>query len=617
MYYICKARGILKNFLKKYNLFKRSLGNCNIKLLKSLFYRIVDRFKSSDDSNNILSDVIKNSTIHHNKTFLISIFALFIISFVVIMHHELASIHDYIKEKVIPTTEKIEEIFKNYESSLSHIGEIIVNKDIANNPLQVSELLKSVYNHNKNYAHNVIWYNSNNIAIGISGLLPNYHIDDSLIEKLNQSDNKNIIGKTTHYYDYNKKIYVNLYVSVMDKNGSKGLLFVPINLLDLIGKAKIDTNINNDIYKIAVKKIGGSIINPKNSDDYKFIETLPLDNLPFEIVIGYHKASVFYIICKKIMLSFVYIALVGMMMIYSYNLAERRKGSKTYNELFADKVKILKKEKTTLVKNLSLSIDKNNKNELLLNASIKATQIRDELLDEISKNNISSLKTIKECNMMILNHATNQSDVTIDEDRLVRLFNAIDQTCDDLENNIVSRNNTHNQEDSNVDIEEAINKALMIFQYIALSKNIIFKTEFELSKSFIDANSITFKQIIISLIASSIKALPNDSIIEIKSYIDQDENLIINIEDNGFGMDSLMKERIFNKDKISLMLGAIELDLNVVENLVKYMFNGRMKIESRLRNGTKIMISLPLFRDKKNTINTNVVNFPSKTTHRL
>ena len=140
--------------------------------------------------------------------------------------------------------------------------------------------------------------------------------------------------------------------------------------------------------------------------------------------------------------------------------------------------------------------------------------------------------------------------------------------------------------DINMLVEEVYN-SLYILMY---NKNITinYKNNEEI---FLSCDYNKIKQVLINLIKNSYEAITNEGIIDIKTYKDKN-SFYIEIKDNGSGMDENTLDKITEMFYTTKQEGT---GLGVVlSNEIIKAHNGTLKYESKLNQGTKAIIKLPL-----------------------
>ena len=122
---------------------------------------------------------------------------------------------------------------------------------------------------------------------------------------------------------------------------------------------------------------------------------------------------------------------------------------------------------------------------------------------------------------------------------------------------------------------------------------------------YVLANRDEISRMLINLIDNSIKYGKVKSIIDVKLY-KKNNNCIITVEDKGKGIQNEELQRIFepfyrvDKD-YSRQMGGNGLGLSIVKSIVDK-YEGSIDIESKINEGTKIIIKIPLFLQVGNNL---------------
>jgi PAS domain S-box-containing protein len=110
----------------------------------------------------------------------------------------------------------------------------------------------------------------------------------------------------------------------------------------------------------------------------------------------------------------------------------------------------------------------------------------------------------------------------------------------------------------------------------------------------VDCNKMT--QVFENLISNAVKYSPGGGKIEVRSVVTNDQ-LRIDIEDQGNGMSEDQVERVFDKfyraDSSSTAVSGLGLGMSIVKSIVEA-HNGRIWIESWVGKGTCVSLELPL-----------------------
>ncbi|CEJ74848.1 two-component sensor histidine kinase [[Clostridium] sordellii] len=153
-----------------------------------------------------------------------------------------------------------------------------------------------------------------------------------------------------------------------------------------------------------------------------------------------------------------------------------------------------------------------------------------------------------------------------------------------------------------IDISNLFKEIYELTINYAKSKNIELRYNIENEDIIINSNRDYIKQIFLNLIDNAIKYTPDGGFVETSVY-QNDENIFINIKDNGIGISkedtSRVFERFYRVDKArSRDVGGTGLGLAIVKHIVKSL-NGTIDIKSELNVGTEFIVSIP----KKNFLN--------------
>ncbi|CEN91642.1 two-component sensor histidine kinase [[Clostridium] sordellii] len=153
-----------------------------------------------------------------------------------------------------------------------------------------------------------------------------------------------------------------------------------------------------------------------------------------------------------------------------------------------------------------------------------------------------------------------------------------------------------------IDISNLFKEIYELTINYAKSKNIELRYKIESEDILINSNRDYIKQIFLNLIDNAIKYTPDGGFVETSVY-QNDENIFINIKDNGIGISkedtSRVFERFYRVDKArSRDVGGTGLGLAIVKHIVKSL-NGTIDIKSELNVGTEFIVSIP----KKNFLN--------------
>ncbi|MCK8826520.1 cell wall metabolism sensor histidine kinase WalK [Natroniella acetigena] len=148
-----------------------------------------------------------------------------------------------------------------------------------------------------------------------------------------------------------------------------------------------------------------------------------------------------------------------------------------------------------------------------------------------------------------------------------------------------------------VDLVEVIRDASSLLKNKAEEKEIDLKLSLPFEAPIIKGKQDQVSRLIINLLDNAIKYTPQGGKVKTVLYLEKDE-IIIEVEDNGIGIPEQDLERIFERfyrvDKArTRKQGGTGLGLSIVKHIVRQ-YNGEIDVESKLEQGTKFIVSLPL-----------------------
>lgn len=152
-------------------------------------------------------------------------------------------------------------------------------------------------------------------------------------------------------------------------------------------------------------------------------------------------------------------------------------------------------------------------------------------------------------------------------------------------------------EQSRIDINNAIKDMLLMIDYDAKRNGIVIKTDLE-KKLFFCGNEADFKMIILNLTQNAIKAMPDGGMLQIKTHKDK-KNIYVHIADNGIGIDENQIKHIFEPFySANNNIKSSGLGLAIVSSLVEKL-RGKISVKSSINKGSTFTIRIPLPKDKE------------------
>ena len=130
------------------------------------------------------------------------------------------------------------------------------------------------------------------------------------------------------------------------------------------------------------------------------------------------------------------------------------------------------------------------------------------------------------------------------------------------------------------------------------------------SKETVQGNITEIREVFINIIANAIDAMPKGGTIEVITK-NKDSMVIIEIRDNGMGMNSEIQKRIFEPFFTTKGNNGSGLGLSISYNII-LSHSGSMKIESEENVGTSFIVKLPICENiikKEDEISRDVIDF--------
>lgn len=127
-------------------------------------------------------------------------------------------------------------------------------------------------------------------------------------------------------------------------------------------------------------------------------------------------------------------------------------------------------------------------------------------------------------------------------------------------------------------------------------KNIFYKVKTSLkSKSMILARGFEIREVIINIIKNAFDAMKDGGTLSIKTY-DLENKIFVEIKDTGEGIAESHLEKIFEPFFSTKGIDGNGIGLSVTYKIIKSHL-GDIKVESKLKEGTKFLINFPIAKD--------------------
>ena len=199
--------------------------------------------------------------------------------------------------------------------------------------------------------------------------------------------------------------------------------------------------------------------------------------------------------------------------------------------------------------------------------------------------------------------ATIMRDSTMPEDTRREFLSIIDEESNRLANLIedlleVSRieAGTVKVYTHNIDVAGIIDQALLALEALAEKKNIQLKRDIAVELPELKADETKIQSVITNLVNNSIKFTPEGGQVLVCAQ-HQDEDLVISVSDTGIGIPKKDLTRIFDRfyrvHRPGEQTQGTGLGLAIVKEIIS-LHGGRIKVESKVGEGTTFTIFLPL-----------------------
>jgi two-component system phosphate regulon sensor histidine kinase PhoR len=150
-----------------------------------------------------------------------------------------------------------------------------------------------------------------------------------------------------------------------------------------------------------------------------------------------------------------------------------------------------------------------------------------------------------------------------------------------------------------IDVHEILQKSVMNISLLVENRNGVIRTDFNADNPMIEADKVHLSNVIHNILENAVKYSEQTPEISI-STADLKDEIIINIADNGPGIDPVAVKMVFDKyyrvptgNKHDVK--GFGLGLSYVKLIIEA-HNGRVSLESNPGIGTKVSIQLPVRR---------------------
>jgi len=152
---------------------------------------------------------------------------------------------------------------------------------------------------------------------------------------------------------------------------------------------------------------------------------------------------------------------------------------------------------------------------------------------------------------------------------------------------------TNKEELKFLDIHEGINSSLLLLKNKYKNRIEIIK-DFDTKISLYECNTGKINQVFLNIFSNAIDAILDEGKIWISTKKKDENIIIISIKDTGCGMNTEVKEKLFDPFYTTKPIGkGTGLGLSITYGIIKE-HNGEIKVISELNKGTEFIITLPI-----------------------
>jgi PAS domain S-box-containing protein len=146
------------------------------------------------------------------------------------------------------------------------------------------------------------------------------------------------------------------------------------------------------------------------------------------------------------------------------------------------------------------------------------------------------------------------------------------------------------REQESTEITDVIKTAIGIVKYDKRVKKVDFNTDLQPSLPNVNIIPDQLLQVFVNILINALDAIQGTGTIEVTSG-EENDNVIVEISDNGCGMNQKTAEQIFDPFFTTKEVGG--LGLTVSYGIIKR-FGGEIKVNSKLNEGSKFSVILPV-----------------------
>ncbi len=232
----------------------------------------------------------------------------------------------------------------------------------------------------------------------------------------------------------------------------------------------------------------------------------------------------------------------------------------------------------------------------ILKLSKIADKAKEDFIEKVNNKVQKQMDIIFNYSETLIRYIRGEIKIGINTDRQLEFLTNIRESALSIKNMT-----TENLDLSVVDINSAVTDAIYIHREIAFQKNISIKAELEPQLPLIHADDFCIRQIVISLLSSSIEYIPYGGNIwfSTKTIREQNQNkIMLTMRDNGFGLSEHDRIRINNKlfrnphNSTNKTKITVDLDLGSIQKLI-ILHQGTFEVENIEGKGRLVTIQIP------------------------
>jgi two-component system NtrC family sensor kinase len=180
------------------------------------------------------------------------------------------------------------------------------------------------------------------------------------------------------------------------------------------------------------------------------------------------------------------------------------------------------------------------------------------------------------------------------------------QRCEKIIQELLEFGRPKNTDFVPVDIKEVIDKTLELVSTLAAKSNVETKTQLAAPMPFIHGDPQQLQQVLLNLCLNAVEAMPEGGTLILGASLDDAQQLVIFVEDAGYGIEVEVLPRIFQPFFTAKKRRGLGLGLPICDRIVKT-HGGKILVESQQGRGTTFRICLPVPQTAKEQKGTEIL----------